>query len=451
MKKKLPFLILFFLSVRMPAQTDIRLLTQFINPCGNDGSNEFVIALTTNIVNVGNLGFASINHTSVNVQPDFNWYWFGKNVINAPRPTFTSNAENCGVAGSGLSCFRLLDPGTAGDATVIDNVRNTLNTIAGCNVFLPVPASGDIPANSLVAVFLGAGGCGLDVPATNLNFSNHCSGGTPLQQYFLVVGNGAYTPLSGCNGGYFVNAVGTSRTSTIYNYTGGGNTIAANYQTNSVVYTNGGSPSGGNAAVIVPDGSGGSFWNNTSGCVPTYTVILEEKDFNLEAVKCGIGLVKLNWNLIASTGYDYLVLEKSTNGVQFEEISRQTTGRQTGPVFSGSTQDASADAPLLYYRMKAVALNGKTAFSNTRLINNLGIKKITLYPNPAQKQVTFRSSFTEDIRVSVVDLNGAEVYRSVLHEGLQPVNTSAWPAGLYSVRLSQLSGQLIETQKFLKL
>ena len=62
----------------------------------------------------------------------------------------------------------------------------------------------------------------------------------------------------------------------MYNYMGGGNTVAANYQTSSVIYTNGSAPSGSNAGVIVPNGSGGSIWVNNYGCVPSPMVVLDE-------------------------------------------------------------------------------------------------------------------------------------------------------------------------------
>ena len=111
-----------------------------------------------------------------------------KNLPANPYPTFSSGtAETCGS--SGLGCFRFLDPGNSTDNTTINGIISTLNSIAGCNVFLPVPSSGDIPPNSNVIFLLGAAGCGLDNPSLNMNFSNHCSGSTPLTQYFVVVGN----------------------------------------------------------------------------------------------------------------------------------------------------------------------------------------------------------------------------------------------------------------------
>ncbi len=450
MKRKLLSILLLLHVTAGFSQNDIRLITQFINPCGNDGSNEFIIGLAVNPVNVGNMGFASINHTSAVTQPDFNWYWYGKNVINAVRPTFTPSLENCGVAGSGLSCFRLMDPGTPADATVIDNVRTTLNGIAGCNVFLPVPASGDIPGG-LFVVFLGAGGCGLDVPATNLNFSNHCSGGLPTQQYFLVVGNGAYTPLTGCTGGYFVNSNGSSRTSVIYNYTGGSNTISSNYETGNTIYINGPAPAAGNAGVIVPDGVGGSVWLNNQGCVPGPLIILDEKRFSITGVKKENNKVLLNWEMTTSVEYDYFALERSRNGVSFEEIKMTRAPLTNGSALTGVLTDEEAFSPLLYYRIKAVSLTGKTAYTNTKIINNLGIKKINVFPNPSQDKFTIQSSYTEEMQITVYNIAGAEVFRKKLYSAGLQVETDKWPVGYYTIKAADMQGRLIETHKFIKL
>lgn len=432
------------------SQNNIRLITQFINPCGNDGSNEFIIGLATTAVNVGDMGFASINHTSAATQPDFNWYWYGKNVINAPRPTFTPSAENCGVAGSGLSCFRLMDPGTPADATIIDNVRTTLNTIAGCNVFLPVPATGIIPGG-LFVVFLGAGGCGLDIPATNLNFSNHCSGGLPTQQYYFVVGNGAYSPLSGCSGGYFVNANGNSRTSVIYDYMGGGNTNSANYQIGNTIYTNGSAPAAGNAALIVPNGSGGSYWLNNQGCVPGPLVILDERNFSITGIKNESSNVSLNWEMVSSVQYDYVVLERSTNGINFGEIKTATAPPANGSTLSGVLTDDNANFPLLYYRIKAVSLTGKTAYTHTKIINNLGRKRINVFPNPSQDKITIQSFYTEEIQITVYNVVGVEVFRKKLYSAGLQVEADKWPVGYYTIKAADMQGRLIETHKFIKL
>ncbi|MBI3138769.1 MAG: T9SS type A sorting domain-containing protein [Sphingobacteriales bacterium] len=447
--KKNALIVFFALFSTHSFSQNIRLITQFINPCGNDGSNEFIVGLATTAVNVGDMGFASINHMSAGIQPDFNWYWYGKNVINAPKPTFTPNAENCGVSGSGLSCFRIMDPGTPADATVIDNVRNTLNTIAGCNVFVAVPATGIIPGG-LFTVFLGAGGCGLDVPATNLNFSNHCSGGSPTQQYYLVVGNGAYTPLSGCNGGYFVNSNGSSRTSTIYDYTGGGNTLVANYQSSSAVYTNGGSPAAGNAAVIVPNGAGGSVWINNSGCVPSPMVILDEKTFSVTGFKQVQDLVTLNWKLVSSAAYDYFALERSFNGINFTELKVEKTVQQNSSEYSGAFSDENARSPLLYYRVKAVAMDGKIAYSSLKVVNNLGQQRITIFPNPSRDQFTIKLTGMEPVSIAVADIAGREVLRKQMSTSVMQVDVSSWAPGFYTIRISNAAGQFIQTQKFIK-
>lgn len=449
MKKRLLILVLIAHTAGLKAQS-IRLITQFINPCGSDGGNEFIIGLATAPVNVGDMGFASINHTSVApiVQPDFNWYWYGKNVISAPRPTFTPSLENCGVAGSGLSCFRILDPGTPAEALSIDNVLTTLNTIAGCPVFQQVPATGIIPGG-LFSVFLGAGGCGLNVPATNLNFSNHCSGSTPIQQYYLVVGNGNYGTPAACTGGYFVNASGNARTSVIYNYTGGGNTIAANYQTSSTIYTNGAAPSGSNAGVIVPDGSGGSIWLNNYGCVPSPMVILDEKTFSISAIKKENDLVTLNWQLISSARYDYFSLERSKNGISFSALKNEKAGLFNDS-YSGIFTDEQATAPLLYYRVKAVAMDGKISYSNLKVVNNLQENRISVFPNPAKDNITVETSSGEPLMLIATDISGRELLKQKISTNRLLVDVSGWAPGFYMIRINNPDGRTYQTQKFIK-
>ncbi len=135
------------------ANAQLILNTQFINPCGGDEHNEFIVAKTGPLsVNIADIAFGSYNPSSNSngvggtAVVNYNYWWRGNNAVSTPYPTFSNFPnESCG---DGLSCYGFLYPSSAADNVDITTLINQLNTIAGCNVFLPVPSTDVLPANS---------------------------------------------------------------------------------------------------------------------------------------------------------------------------------------------------------------------------------------------------------------------------------------------------------------
>lgn len=442
----------FLLNINCVFSQDVKLVTQFINPCGGDGGNEFIVGQTLGTtVNVGNLAFSSAVNPSSPL--NFNWFWSGKNVVTTPYPTFSSlTTEVCGNAGTALACFRLLDPGTPADATTINSVISTLNTIAGCNVFLAIPASGDIPPHSNFIVFLGAGGCGFDVTtgslSGNVSFANHCSGGTPLTQYFVIVGNAGYSPASGCSGGYFSNSA--SRTSTLYNYTGGGNTIAANYQQSSSTYTPGSSPSSGNAGVMVPDGAGGSKWINNQGCVPGPLIILPVNKFELNVQK-RTNYIELEWDFQSDETIKTFSVEKGVSPSSFKEIALlPQTKYNSDLIVHENYRDESLASTTIYYRIKAVTEKNNTYYSPVKIINQRKIEYAKVFPNPASNVINFSSYENQLIHYRVLSIEGYVIFSGSILNQTRKIDISQLPKGIYSINTYSKEGSFVSNSRFIK-
>ncbi|MES2849517.1 MAG: hypothetical protein V4685_10710, partial [Bacteroidota bacterium] len=175
--KKLYFSIIAFGAMLTATNAQLTLSTQFINPCGGDEHNEFIVAKTgANPVNIANIIFGSYNPSTnssgIDGDPviNYNYWWRGNNAVSTPYPTFSPFPNE--ACDDGLSCYGFRYPSVPADATDINALLDTLNNIAGCTVFLSVPSTDIIPANSNVIFFLGAGYrgttdlCGFDNPRT---------------------------------------------------------------------------------------------------------------------------------------------------------------------------------------------------------------------------------------------------------------------------------------------
>lgn len=86
---------------------------------------------------------------------------------------------------------------------------------------------------------------------------------------------------------------------------------------------------------------------------------------------------------------------------------------------------------------------------------NLGIDNIsgsqhtTVYPNPCQTQITFNCAAPQAKQVSVFDMTGRELAAQEMNNGMVMMNTSAYPAGMYFYRISDMSGNVLDRGKFI--
>lgn len=427
-------------SMTYTSNSDIVIRTQFVNPCGPDANNEFIVANTlTATVNIANLGLTSSNGS------DINWYWGGKNLPSNPYPAFSSGAsETCGS--SGLGCFRFLDPGTI-DSVSINAVINNLNSIAGCNVFRAVPSDGNIPPTSNVIFILGAAGCGLNSPASYMNFSNHCSAGSPLTQYFVVVGNGN----TGCGaGGYFSNS--SSRASTIFNYQGGGNTIGLNYQSQTSAYTKPPSVSDNTtqAAVFVPDGKGGSKWVNNNGCIPLPSIILSELKFDFYILRKQEGL-DLQWNFKAGEPIKEFVIERSTDMETFKQIISIPINQYNHAELELHYKDVQVQTGVQYYRVKAISQKGTIYFSSIcRTMDNQISAAVRIYPNPVTNFLYVNYQTRGIFSYEIINTSGITLQRGTLTGQTKKIETNELKSGIYFIRFMDDSGLLLHAEKLYK-
>lgn len=181
---------------------DVTFISGAINPCGNDGQNEYILAQSgATGLDINNLVVGTVQDTldaAGNCLPfidgaglyDYNYAWNGT-LGGAPI-----NAQDaCG--GAAMTCNYFLDASDPAGAAIISDVANLLNTAAACpGLFVSVPSTNIVPAGSEFIIMLGAGGAGtaatLDNPNLNLNFASMCGSG-PI---YVVVG----TNLTGDNG-----------------------------------------------------------------------------------------------------------------------------------------------------------------------------------------------------------------------------------------------------------
>ncbi|WP_347157520.1 T9SS type A sorting domain-containing protein [Pontibacter chitinilyticus] len=96
------------------------------------------------------------------------------------------------------------------------------------------------------------------------------------------------------------------------------------------------------------------------------------------------GQVLATWTTNKEKNIDYFVVERSADGITWEDVSTQISaeGPSTG-FLDYSTTDTDPLPRISYYRIRVVYNNGDVSYSpRYRIINPNDLQKLTVYPNP---------------------------------------------------------------------
>ncbi len=419
--RKIYLSVLSIIALIFTAKAQLVLTSQFINPCGGDEHNEFIVAKTTSLpINIADISLGSYKPAVSGNSNDYNYWWRGNNVVASPYPLFSSfPGESCA---SGLHCYGFRYPSVPADNADINTLINQLNTVAGCNVFIAVPTTDIIPANSNVIIFVGAGYrsstalCGFDDAASNLNFSNHCNAGVATNTYYVVFGNadGAGTDCSNTGSGYFSNTARRVSTLHILN-AGGDSTVLSDYTTSEQDYTPGSKDSTSvSAGIIVPDGNGGTTWVNNKGCIPTPDVILAVKLTYFKGVLSD-KKVTLNWLSDFEQDIKSYIVEKSVNGRNFSPIASLQPANISGSSYSST--DVNLVTGFNFYRLKVVNLNGTIEYSAVIKFNfNRSSDNLYVSPNPSEGSaaILYQSTNAKNAVLMVTDIAGKLISKKTI-------------------------------------
>lgn len=384
--------------------------SQFVNPCGGDGSNEFALFFNQTAVSLHDLAVGSARNTS-----DLTYVWLGTNYNNAPTniPSYTG-IENCDPGA--LFCYHWLYPSNASDQITITNYLQTLNTLAGCPVFMPVPPSDSIPAGSHTAAFLAGGSCLPDAPAQNLNFSNHCSGAMPIQQYYTLLGTG-----NPCGpAGYFEN--NGPRVAFISN--------GLNLSTRSYFLNNSVEP-----GIVTP---AGTLEGPPTPCIPFSGELLPIAWHLFEATLQDEAVV-LTWQGNPSDQAGTFSIQRSQDGLQFSTLGFVKAGTKHPNDFWYTFTDPLPQPGNNYYRLHFLGSEGATSLSPLRVIRFSPDENWHFhYDSSLESGIFFRSipcAWQES--ATFYSLTGSRILRMPLSAGItrSEIQLSHLPSGIYFVQL----------------
>jgi hypothetical protein len=135
----------------------------------------------------------------------------------------------------------------------------------------------------------------------------------------------------------------------------------------------------------------------------TYTVLpIELLDFeaNVEDHE-----VQLKWSTVSETNNDHFIIERSHDGVQFEEVATVPGSGNSRNKVDYEYWDRDPLFGRSYYRLGQVDLDGQTSDPHVTTVVVEGRKPFEIYPNPTTDYLYFSGAPTE-LSVSVTDFIG---------------------------------------------
>lgn len=199
---------------------------------------------------------------------------------------------------------------------------------------------------------------------------------------------------------------------------------------------------------IWQSGGSGTFASSNGPILLPVELVNFEAHYNL-------GLVNLNWITATENNNDYFIIERSRDGISFNELLKVDA---IGNSVKQSNYQSKDDAPLLgisYYRLKQVDENGNYTFSTMVSIEseqNRTTEDFAIYPNPSLDGIFKIHSQVMDLvgsDLQVFDASGQLILKTTLEQKNETLDLSELVNGMYLILIE--TGGSVYYKKIIKL
>jgi hypothetical protein len=199
-------------------------------------------------------------------------------------------------------------------------------------------------------------------------------------------------------------------------------------------------------------GSVGTYNINWTGLLPVQNIILTA---SLSGNNVGV-----NWTSENEINTNRFVVERSTDNSTFVTVGDiAAAGNYTGIKSYSITNDISAlsASKVIYYRIKAIDINGKITYSNMVAVRMFNVKIIKTWPNPVTDNlsVSFFSGYNSNLTLKILDASGAVVFSAGYkivkgNNQISLTDLKTLSKGIYLMRIDDTTGNISATQKIIK-
>jgi hypothetical protein len=162
----------------------------------------------------------------------------------------------------------------------------------------------------------------------------------------------------------------------------------------------------------------------------------------------------IDWITATETNNDYFEIEACEDGINFKPIEKRKGAGNSNKKITYTTRDKNY-SPTTYYRLKQVDFDGKTSYSEIRVVSRFNKKSKDLFtvdvaPNPTDSEIHIKvtSGAKETYRVDVMSIDGKLLLKRDIDEkdfynGVT-LDFSSLENGMYHVEVSSSKGYVIK-------
>lgn len=167
------------------------------------------------------------------------------------------------------------------------------------------------------------------------------------------------------------------------------------------------------------------------------------------AVDCSENKPKIQWQTASEHNSSYFILERSNDGILWEEIDRvEAAGNSTSIVNYSLLDESALSRSLTYYRLIQVDIDGKSETFGPISSNcsDLDVIDMSIVPNPNRGKfvLQFTTKEAQEIVVGIYSIEGKEMLNEVIHltEGISTwnIDLEKLGAGVYTVNVHHNNG-----------
>lgn len=191
----------------------------------------------------------------------------------------------------------------------------------------------------------------------------------------------------------------------------------------------------------------GGLSNQQTFCNPATLLPVKVVDFNVD---CNVSNTVLSWEIASENNNDYFTVLRSVDGVNFEEIGQVDGGGNNNSAMMYRFTDENRPNQQCYYTFSQTDFNGvETLCGFVRVVDCKTEAEFTIFPNPTRSNeplfITLEEN--EDIIVTIFDARGQIVFMEQINIDNQKIIYPNLNSGMYSVVVSNLSGNETQTTK----
>jgi hypothetical protein len=147
--------------------------------------------------------------------------------------------------------------------------------------------------------------------------------------------------------------------------------------------------------------------------------------------------VVLNWSTATEKNNDYFAVERSADGVHFEQIGTVKGNGTSNAINYYTFNDYSFHNGSIYYRLKQVDFDGKYEYSNIRAVNIDVTDPVIITNDPSSSQALISFYKKGEATFTITDMLGRVVYSGerAEHEAFIAINKSMLCCGFFIVKV----------------